>query len=84
MEDRCSNGAPHLEGGQAAGKWDERVKRSQMGMFGRPFFEYFRLESVFERRGNDSAADNLKTGDDGRCCGPRPSCHLLKSESRWP
>ena len=51
--DPCSKDASHLEGGQAAGTWDERVKRSQVDMLGRMFFECFRFKSVFGRRGND-------------------------------
>ena len=53
MGDRCDNEASHLEERQALGTWDERVKRSQMGILRLSFFEYFRLRDVYERRGND-------------------------------
>ena len=39
MGDRCFNGASHLEGGQAAGTWDERMSGTQIGMPGLTFFE---------------------------------------------
>ncbi|CCU77069.1 hypothetical protein/putative reverse transcriptase [Blumeria hordei DH14] len=43
------------------GRWDKRVKRSQMGMLKRTFFEQFRLKTVC-----------VCTGNDGRCCDPPP------------
>ena len=78
MGDSCCNWASHLEGEHATGTWDERVKRSYMGILGLTFFECSRLGVLVSAEAtiSVSATDTLKTGNDGRCCGPPPGRHL--------
>ena len=82
-EVRCSDGASHLEGGQAAGTWDGRENRSQIGILGLSFSSVFDFGALVsgETTISDSATDTFATGDDRKYCGPPSSPHLLELKS---